>query len=861
MLQNEWHRRAITSRFFLVGICIVLGLADWRLNILPGSWQLLLGGSTAMLLLNEIASLVRQRGAAPPWHFWMLQVVDTLILGLLVYVLGTQGYLGIPFLIFAAGGYALGFPRAAKVQLAMACAVYPVARLLGLHVLDGVAPYTLVVAETFCLTVIGWLTMQGPIHYLRRVRRTRLALSALERGDFDVRLPTRALDDVGFLGVSFNVTAETLGNAVRRLEDEVQERSRAEAAMRDAQLVATRMADRMATVADAAAGVLAADSARALRIVVRDACKRVIELGDFALALYDANTEQLRFLAEVPRDDVTSTVTPDSDVRRVIEERHTLVCRDACGRFEGASPREGTLMRTPVIVGNEVLAILAVCSDVADAYGPPDIAVFEALAALAATALRNILLVDALRSSKESLSHQANHDGLTGLANRRRFRDRALQAFSDMAPEHVAVLALDLDGFKQVNDALGHAAGDRLLQQVAERLLNATRGSDLVARLGGDEFAILLEHVPDDRHAIVVAERIIRSLGAPFALRERTVTVGASVGIALGRARDGEPDGMHAGFVSNSDRYRDPVDTLLHEADVALYRAKTAGKARWMLFDASMHDEERKRAVLEAELRRAMAAGELQLLYQPIVAMQEGRLNAVEALLRWTHRDRGAISPSEFVPIAEESGFIVELGRWVLATACRAAAEWHAWQREHAPGDPPLTLAVNISCRQLHDAAFARDVVRIAREEGMPLTALMLEFSEATLTADRHVSRTALQTLRDAGIRVAIDDFGTGQSSLGYLQGLPVDVLKIDRSFIAGLSRGGAQSVPARTILALGEALDLQTVAEGVEDLQQQASLQEMGCALGQGFHFARPMPAADIAQMLVRSDLAVEAL
>ena len=861
VLHDEWHRRAIATRLLLVSICIVLGLADWAIDFLPGRWQVLLGNSLLVLLVNELASRVRRRGAAARWHIWALQVLDTLMMGILVLSFGVQGYLGIPFFLFAAGGYALGSLPAAKLQLVMGCVVYPVARVMGLHVLDGGASFALVAAETLCLTVIGWLSMQGPIHYLRRIRRTRLALGALERGDFSARLPTRALDDVGFLGVSFNVTAEALGNAVRRLEDEIEERSRVEVALRDAQRDAHRMAERMATVADAAAGVLAADSAGALREVLHDACEHVLGLRAFTIALCDPSGGPLRFLNDGATDDETSAMSSDNGIRQVIAERHTLVSTDATLGVTGEATLEGTLMRTPVIAGNDVLAVMAVRSDLPNAYGAADIAVFEALAALGATALRNILLVDALRSSKESLSHQANHDGLTGLANRRRFRDRAVQSFSDLAPEHVAVLALDLDGFKAVNDALGHAAGDRLLQQVAERLLNATRGSDLVARLGGDEFAILLEHVPDQKHAIVVAERVIRSLGAPFALRERTVNIGATVGIAIGRARDGESDGSHPGFVASSDRSRDPVDTLLHEADVALYRAKTAGKACWILFEASMHDEARTRALLEADLRNAMANHELQLLFQPIISLNGGRLDAVEALLRWTHPVRGPIAPSEFVPLAEESGFILDLGRWVMQQACKAAGEWQAWQRAHTPDETPLAIAVNVSGRQLHDPGFVTDVLRFARDAAVDPASLMLEFSEASLVAASDMSRAALRRLREARVRIAIDDFGTGHSSLGYLQGLPIDVLKIDRAFVQGVARGGAQAVLARTILALGSALDLQTVAEGVEDEQQRVSLREMGCELAQGFHFARPMPAAGISQLLVTNDVAVEAL
>ena len=472
----------------------------------------------------------------------------------------------------------------------------------------------------------------------------------------------------------------------------------------------------------------------------------------------------------------------------------------------------------------------------------------------------------ALDALQAQLTHQAAHDPLTGLANRARFRQRALRALAAArivgAPERVAVLAVDLDGFKGINDTLGHAAGDQLLGEVAERLLNATRGCDTVARLGGDEFAVLVENVRGEADVQAVAARVVDALRAPGLLDGRAAGVGASVGVA--RADAALPDDPDAA-----------LRALVRHADVALYAAKARGKGCHVVYDAALHADADARAELAAELRAAIgevtaaadsaAAGAptsattgapgLYLAYQPIVALDSGVLVGVEALARWEHPRRGPVPPGEFIPAAEASGLIVPLGRWALGEACRAAA---AWADPAHPGGGP-TLSVNVSGVQLDRPSFVDDVRATLGASGLAPQRLVLEITESAVVRDPDATRARLLALRTLGVRVAIDDFGTGYSALGYLQHFPVDVLKIDKSFVTHVAESGRGAALARTIVALGASLDLRTVAEGVETDAQRAALQAMGCALGQGFHFAHPVPAAAIAAMLAERQAAPE--
>ena len=436
---------------------------------------------------------------------------------------------------------------------------------------------------------------------------------------------------------------------------------------------------------------------------------------------------------------------------------------------------------------------------------------------------------------EQRLTHQAFHDPLTGLANRILFHDRVQQALhrADRARPSVAVLFVDLDDFKRVNDSLGHAEGDRLLVTVAERLLNATRGCDTVARLGGDEFAILLENVRDVPDMLAVAERVLGSMRRPVALSGREVLVGLSVGIA----RSG---------------LEDSVDDLLRNADVAMYISKNQGKGRYQLFRPEMHAQVVERLELEADLRHAIGGGDISLRFQPIVALESGTVTGVEALMRWTHPSRGEISPAVFVPLAEETGLIVPLGYWVLHEACRQAA---AWQQSAPAGTPPLSITVNLSGRQLHEASLVDEVASAIRTTRLAPSSLVLEVTESVIMQDTEVTLARLRELKSLGLSLAIDDFGTGYSSLAYLQRFPIDIMKIDRAFVDGITRTASDLALVRAILSLAESLGLHTVAEGIESEDQCAALLGLGCLLGQGYLFARPLTPPQLTELLRHAD------
>lgn len=430
---------------------------------------------------------------------------------------------------------------------------------------------------------------------------------------------------------------------------------------------------------------------------------------------------------------------------------------------------------------------------------------------------------DELEVRNEELAQLAYRDPLTQLGNRALFRRSVEHALGleGCRPEEVAVLFLDLDNFKAANDSLGHAAGDRLLMEVAVRILSVSHGSATVARLGGDEFAILLAPVRNPAEAAITAENVIVAVEAPLELNGRTVHVGASIGVAFGRADGG-------------------ADELLRDADVAMYRAKGAGKGRYEIFAPEMHTALLHRLELEAELRGVLERDELVLHYQPVVQLVDGRVRGFEALVRWRHPLRGLMPPTMFIPLAEESGVILALGRWVLMQACRQAV---AWQADAAVQDR-VTIGVNVSGSQLESPRFVEDVRRALDDSGLDPHCLVLEITESAIMRDSEATLLRLRELKELGVRLAVDDFGTGYSSLAYLQRFPVDVLKIDKAFIDSVARGGNDAALARTILTLAEMLQLSTVAEGIEEADQLAQLRGLGCEMGQGYLFARPLEA-----------------
>lgn len=450
--------------------------------------------------------------------------------------------------------------------------------------------------------------------------------------------------------------------------------------------------------------------------------------------------------------------------------------------------------------------------------------------------------VTARAQLEERLAHQAYHDALTGLANREQFRTRVERAYEHTrnhgrAADHIALLLLDLDGFKLVNDSAGHAAGDELLVQVAQRLLNATRGSDLIARIGGDEFGILLERVRNDHDVIVVADRIRSSMREAFSVGGTSMFVGASIGIARGNDSMGAP--------TNGEVIR-PTDAIMRNADLALYQAKSRGKGQHAMFEQSLHEAALQRVSLEAQLRRGLQHGEFTLVYQPIIDLGTDQPTGFEALVRWMHPERGTIMPSDFIPLAEETGLIVPLGDWVLREACRQGALWMR-RDDDPPGAQPLTVTVNVSGRQLQQPAFVNDVRRALSSSGLLPECLLLELTESTVIQYPEVALERLTAIKALGVRLAIDDFGTGYSALSYLQKFPFDVLKIDKSFVDRVAEGGQDAALASAIVGLGRALSLKTVAEGVETDAQRVALAAMGCGSGQGFLFAKPLSPSDV--------------
>jgi diguanylate cyclase (GGDEF)-like protein/PAS domain S-box-containing protein len=437
------------------------------------------------------------------------------------------------------------------------------------------------------------------------------------------------------------------------------------------------------------------------------------------------------------------------------------------------------------------------------------------------------------KAAEDELTDRALHDALTGLPNRLLFVDRVEVALVRMErdPGPVAILFLDLDRFKLVNDSLGHAAGDRLLIEVGERLRHLLRPSDTVSRFGGDEFTILCEGL-DERAASLVAERIAESLGEPFLLDGQELVVSASIGISIGR------DPSRA------------AEEFLGEADAAMYRAKDTGRSRHAIFDGGMRLRGAERLALENDLRKAIARDELRVYYQPEVWLESARVYGVEALVRWQHPSRGLLAPGEFIPVAEDSGMIVALGEWVLREACRQVRTW----QHDAQGTAALSLAVNVSPRQLADPHFCEVVGHALQSSGLDPGLLCLEITESTAV---DVGLPTLTDLKALGVRLALDDFGVGFSSLNQIRRMPpVDVLKIDRSFVEEIGRVPTDQAIVAAIIGMARSLGIATIAEGIETADQAAILRRLGCDRGQGFHFARPAPPSAVAGLLASASV-----
>jgi diguanylate cyclase (GGDEF)-like protein/PAS domain S-box-containing protein len=547
----------------------------------------------------------------------------------------------------------------------------------------------------------------------------------------------------------------------------------------------------------------------------------------------------------------------------VHEASDVITLVDPAGRIRYQTPSAGRLVGVPpdellgmsymdLVDANDRDHVHAVLADVAESHGKVATAEYrlrhtdgssryvESIVSnlIADPTVHGLVLntrdVTDRKRLEDELAHQAFHDSLTGLSNRALFRDRLDHALARAArhDQGVAVILLDLDGFKTVNDGLGHDVGDQLLVSVGGRIHDSARTSDTVARLGGDEFAILLEDDPDEARATATAGRLLASLVAPFSVGTREVFIGASIGIAV--SGEGSAD----------------TDALIRNADTAMYAAKANGKGRYEMFQPAMYRRAVEHFEVQADLQHALGRGELRLHYQPIVDFSSGVIQGAEALIRWEHPTRGLLPPIEFIGIAEETGLIVPIGRWVLEEACRQVA---AWRAQHAASSD-MWVSVNLSTRQLFEPDLVSQVRDVLSASGLEPSALMLEITEGSLMQGVAETTAKLQGLKELGVRLAIDDFGTGSSSLGYLRQFPIDVLKIDKSFVDEITTKGSEGLAlVRAIIDLADTLQLATVAEGIELVEQAAELRSAGCGSGQGFLFARPVVPEAMESLLRR--------
>jgi diguanylate cyclase (GGDEF)-like protein len=427
------------------------------------------------------------------------------------------------------------------------------------------------------------------------------------------------------------------------------------------------------------------------------------------------------------------------------------------------------------------------------------------------------------------MTHSAEHDFLTGLPNRLLLRDRFGQAitFAARHQKRVAVLFLDMDGFKHINDSLGHSSGDQLLQSVAKRLVDAVRGTDTVSRQGGDEFIVLLSEVEHTHDTAVAARRILESVAKPHTIGENDLHVTISIGISL-YPEDGQD-----------------AETLIKNADTAMYQAKENGRQSYQFFQPAMNIRAVQRQSIEESLRRALERNELTLHYQPKVNLKTGKISGVEALLRWMHATKGPISPAQFIPVAEDCGLILPISNWVLREACRQAKAWLD------AGLPLSNLAVNISAIQFRGESFLADVFAVLEETGLDPRILELELTETVLMKRVDLAQSTLKALRGEGIRFAIDDFGTGYSSLSYLTKLPVDALKIDQSFVRQITLAPSETTVVTAVISMAKSLNLRVVAEGVETREELAFLERHECDEAQGYYFSRAIAAPEFAKLL----------
>ncbi len=482
-----------------------------------------------------------------------------------------------------------------------------------------------------------------------------------------------------------------------------------------------------------------------------------------------------------------------------------------------------------------VLGALCVMGSPERKWSDRDVA---AIAGLVETLSSELTLHSAIQDRKEEevkLRHTTLHDALTGLPNRTLFMQRTDQAIARAKryPDHLfAILFLDLDRFKVVNDSLGHQVGDELLVAVARRLEQCLRTEDTVARLGGDEYGILLDRIRNVADAARVAQRILKSLAEPVNLSGYEVYTSASIGIV---------DSATAHGLSQY---------MIRSADMAMYRAKGAGKARYEIFDRAMHADALARLQLETDLRHAVQREEFVAYYQPVISLETGEIAGFEALIRWKHPERGLVPPNDFIPLAEETGMILPMGQWILGEACRQVAGW----QQAFPRAEPLSIGVNLSVKQFAQPDLREHIADIVKTTGVLPNTLKLEITESVIAGNPDHAITVLDGLKTIGIEIYMDDFGTGYSSLSYLTHLPIDCIKIDRSFVSQMETKDRHFQLVRTILTLARTVNLRAVAEGVESTPQLLALRKLGCEFGQGYLFSRPLPPAEIEALLERN-------
>ncbi len=552
---------------------------------------------------------------------------------------------------------------------------------------------------------------------------------------------------------------------------------------------------------------------------------RVLAVDAVVLAELEPDDQSLVIVAEAGFGDlfgVRYPAGPETQSGYTLKTDHPVVVDDwdTDDRFIRSEviQRIGARSAVSVVVRGRdgAFGVLGVLSPEANKFGQDDVNFAQSLANVLAAAIERV-------EAEADVRHRALHDPLTGLPNRVLFLDRLEQAIANAARDakQVGVLFCDLDQFKLVNDSLGHDAGDELLSMVAPRLGSVLRSGDTVARFGGDEFGLIVAEAESIHDLTRVAERLSAALAAPFVLRDREHFVTASVGIAVGGALDSP-------------------QALIRDADLAMYRAKERGRGHYEIFDHLMRNRVVEHLRTENDLRLALTRDELVVHYQPVVAVPSLEVTGFEALARWQHPERGLLGPGEFIPLAEESELIVELGERILQLACNQAAAWH----EERPDSPPIGISVNVSPRQMADRGLPDRVASILRASGLDPLSLSLEITESVLVDEIDNAVMAIASLRKLGVKLVLDDFGTGFSALGYLQRFRFDQLKIDRSFVATLDENPATAAIVRSVTSIAEALDLVVVAEGVETAAQLQMIEDLGCHYAQGFYFAKPLPA-----------------